>query len=142
MYDRYGDISKFITDPDKLELAENKYVCISCESDYDIAVGLDGCYGSFDEVKPFIAFVAEHINELDNIVQKYDRRNSRNSAMHETPFDLYLISLKKPNHITLEYYCTDVNSEFNTVFEYKDGSFHLRSFGTVKNIPDDWESSQ
>ena len=73
MYDRYGDISKFITDPDKLMVTDGEYVYISGEDDYDIAVDLESGYGSFDEMKPFIAFVAGHINELDNAVQRFNK---------------------------------------------------------------------
>ena len=74
MYGRYGDISKFITDPDKLTIADGECVYISGESYYDIAVDLEGCYGSFDEVKPFIAFLAGNINELDNTVQRFNKQ--------------------------------------------------------------------
>ena len=73
MYDRYGDISKFITDPDNLTVTDGEYVYISGEDDYDIAVDLESGYGSFDEMKPFIAFVAGHINELNNAVQRFNK---------------------------------------------------------------------
>lgn len=143
MYGRYSDISKFVTDPDKLECVDDEIVYISDENDYDIAVDLEGCYGSFDAVKPFIAFLAEHISELDNTVQRFDCRNGGNydPTSDEAPFELDLISLKKPYQITLGYICTDVNSQFDAVFKYKDNNFHLCSFGTVKNIPDNWDKT-
>lgn len=76
MFDRYNDISKFITDPNKLKIADNDEYCvyISDENDYDIAVDLQVCYGGFDEMKPFIVLTAKHINELDNIVQRFDQQ--------------------------------------------------------------------
>lgn len=74
MYDRYGDISKFITDADQLCVIDNEFIYISSENDYDIAVDLEGCYTSFDELKPFIAFLAAHICELDNTVQRFNRQ--------------------------------------------------------------------
>lgn len=143
MFDRYGDITKFITEPDKLEVTHDKFVYISSEEDYDIAVNLNSCYGSFDEVKPFIAFLAKHINELDNTVQRFDCRNGSDYDPNsdETPFVLEFISLEKPDTITLSYICTDENSQFDAVFEFKDNSFHLRLFGIVKNIPDNWEEN-
>ena len=141
MYDRYSDISKFITDPDKLTIADGECVYISGESYYDIAVDLEGCYGSFDEVKPFIAFLAGNINELDNTVQRFGCRNGGgyDPTVDETPFELELVKIYKPNTVALGYFCTDVNSQFDAVFEYIDGQFFLRSFGTVRNIPNDWE---
>lgn len=59
--------------------------------------------------------------------------------MNEPPYYLNLISVEAPNSVTLEYICTDVNSQFNAVFEFKNGKFNLRQFGTVKNIADDWD---
>lgn len=141
MYDRYGDISKFITKPEKLEVTCDKFVYISSEGDYDIAVNLNSCYGSFDEVKPFIAFLAKHINELDNTVQRFDNKQHRFSPLRETNDYLNLISFPKPRFVTLEYVCTDVNSQFDVLFEYKNERFYLREFGLLKDIPEDWDES-
>lgn len=74
VFNRYGDISRFITDPDLLQVTEDGCVYISDENDYDIAVYLETCYASFDEVKPFIAFLATQICELDNAVQRFHRK--------------------------------------------------------------------
>lgn len=142
MYDRYSDISKFIT-PDNWEIDSHGLVHISREDDYDIAVDFKRCCRSFEEAKPFIELVAKHINELDNAVQRFDCRNGSDYDPNsdETPFVLELISLEKPDTITLSYICTDENSQFDAVFEYKNNGFHLRLFGTVKNIPDNWEEN-
>lgn len=142
MYDRYNDASKFIT-PDKWELDSHGLVHISGEDNFDIAVDFKRCFCSFEEAKPFIELVVKQINELDNAVQRYDCRNGSNYDPNsdETPFVLELIELEKPDTITLSYFCTDVNSQFDAVFVLKDSGFHLRSFGTVKNIPDDWEEN-
>lgn len=139
MYDRYSDISKFITDPEKLTLKNNECY-ISGENDYDIAVDLEICYGSFEEVKPYIPLITEHINELDNTVQRFDNKWNGFSGLQETMYFLNWIGIPKPNFVTLEYICTDVNSEFNVLFEYKSKRFYIREFGLVKNIPDDWET--
>lgn len=74
MYDRYGDISKFITNAHQLCVIDNEFVYISSEDDYDIAVDLEGCYTSFDKIKSFIAFLSAHICELDNTVQRFNRQ--------------------------------------------------------------------
>lgn len=168
MYDRYKDISKFITDPDKLEIADDGYVYISGENDYDIAVNMN-CYGSFDEVKPYIALIAEHINELDNLVQRFDHRkrvkkngysegripsssgierydynkcmeDDPDPRMQRFPFELAVIYIEKPNFVTFDYWCTDFNSEIDVEFELKNGKFFMRRFGMFDLIPDDWDN--
>ena len=73
-FNRYGDISKFITDPDLLQVTGDECVYISNDNDYDIAVDLETCYASFDEVKLFIAFLATQICELDNIAQRFHQK--------------------------------------------------------------------
>ncbi len=57
MYNRYGDISKFIINMEQLCIVEDGYIYISKEEDYDIAVDMESCYGSLDEVKSFIVFL-------------------------------------------------------------------------------------
>lgn len=42
MYNRYHDIRKFITDPEKLQMMNGSEVYISSEEDYDIVVDLEG----------------------------------------------------------------------------------------------------
>ena len=74
MYNRYGDISKFIIDMEQLCIADDGYIYISEEEDYDIAVDMESCYGSLDEVKSFIVFLAKHICELDNLVQRFNQK--------------------------------------------------------------------
>ena len=171
MYDRYGDITKFITDPEKLS-AVNGECRISDVSDYDIVVDVEDCYGDFNEVKPFIALISKHINDLDNTVQRFDKRKrvrqngysegrlpSHNGitrydyskSMEDEPdiqkreaktfpFVIGVIYLIKPNFVMLDYWCTEYNSQFDVVFEYKDGGFYMRSFGAFDLIPDDWEA--
>ncbi len=73
-FNRYGDLSKFITDPDLLQVTGDECIYISNANDYDIAVDLETCYASFDEVKPFITFLATQIYELDNAAQRFHRK--------------------------------------------------------------------
>ena len=73
MYNRYHDIEKFITNPEKLQIVNGWEVYISSEENYDIVVDLEGHKEEFESLKPFIAFIARNICELDNTVQKFDR---------------------------------------------------------------------
>ena len=167
-FNRYGDLSKLITDPDLLQVTEDESVYISNENDYDIAVDLETCYAPFDEVKPFIAFLATQICELDNIAQRFHRKkrvknNGRgyvtlpspagtyridySQSMEDNPtpqevkfsFILAFIYMEEKNRISFDYWCTTRNSQLEVVFEYKENKFFLRSFGMIDNIPDNWE---
>ena len=162
-FNRYGDLSKFITDPDLLQTTGDGGVYISNEDNYGIAVYLKTCYASFDEVKPFIAFLATQICELDNAVQRFDRKSQKKrirrdvslpspyridySSMEDNPtpqeeksdYILAYIYMEEKNRISLNYWCTTENSEFDVVFEYKENKFFLRSFRIIHNIPDNWE---
>ena len=111
-FNRYGDLSKFITDPDLLQVTGDECIYISNANDYDIAVDLETCYASFDEVKPFIAFLATQIYELDNAAQRFHRKKRVK------------------------------NSQLEVVFEYKENKFFLWTYGAIDNIPDNWEDEQ
>ncbi len=167
-FNRYGDISKFITDPDLLQVTWDKYVYISNENDYDIAVGLESCYAPFDEVKPFIAFLATQICELDNIVQRFNQKKriknggrgyvclpssvgilriDYSQSMEDNPtpqeekfsFILACIYIEEKNWVSFDYWCTTENSQLDVIFEYKENKFFLRRYGIIDCIPDNWE---
>ena len=135
MYNRYHDIEKFITNPEKLQIVNGSEVYISSEENYDIVVDLEGHKEEFESLKPFIAFIARNICELDNTVQKFDRLHSGESRF---PFDLELIFIDV-SHVILEYWGTEVNTQFDVVFEYRKGKFTLKKFGMIQDIPADWE---
>ena len=111
-FNRYGDLSKFITDPDLLQVTGDECIYISNENDYDIAVDLETCYAFFDEVKPFITFLATQICEMDNAAQRFHRKKRVK------------------------------NSQLEVVFEYKENKFFLWTYGAIDNIPDNWEDEQ
>ena len=150
MYDRYGDISKFITDAEQLCVVKDKddeIVYLSKEKDYDIAVVLRECYAPFEEIRSFLAFLSLHICELDNTVQWFDRhkrikaRGYVRLPSHVGIYILTFVRLEQPDFMTLEYWCTTENSQFEAVFEYKGGGFFLRSFGIFDGIPDNWKET-
>ena len=135
MYNRYHDIRKFITDPEKLQMMNGSEVYISSEEDYDIVVDLEGHTEEFKRLKPFIAVIAQSLCELDNTVQKFNRLHSGESQF---PFDLKIVFIDG-SYAILEYWGTEVNTQFDVVFEYKENKFFMRSYGIIDNIPDNWE---
>lgn len=136
MYNRYGDIKKFITDANELKIVNGSEVYISSEENYDIVVDLDRRSDQFEKLKPFIVFAAENICRLDNIVQKFDRISYHTTGF---PYDLAAVSLDEPDIIRLTYWGTRENTVFDVVFEQKDSEFILKSFGMQDDIPADWE---
>lgn len=137
MYNRYHDIKKFVTDPEKLQIVNGSEVYISSEEDYDIVVDLKEHKEELESLKPFIAFIARNICELDNTAQKFNRLHSGESRF---PFDLELIFIDV-SHVILEYWGTEVNTQFDVVFEYSKDKFTLKKFGMIQDIPADWEQA-
>lgn len=137
MYNRYHDIKKFVIDPEKLQIVNGSEVYISSEEDYDIVVDLKEHKEEFESLKPFIAFIARNICELDNTAQKFNRLHSGESRF---PFDLELIFIDV-SHVILEYWGTEVNTQFDVVFEYSKDKFTLKKFGMIQDIPADWEKA-
>ena len=167
-FNRYGDLSKFITNPDLLQAASDETVWISSKADYDIAVDLEGCPTPFEEMKPFIALLATKICELDNTVQRfYQKKKMKESgylcipsskgilrfdylrSMENRPasqrkgFPDYLayIYIEEPSVLLFDYWCTGESVQLEVVFEYKAEEFCLRRFGVVGGIPDHWEDA-
>lgn len=166
MYNRYNDISKFITQIDKLQISDESCY-ISKKDDYDIVIDLESFVDEFDDLKPFIIFLSQHICELDNTVQKFnnskrakekmfalpsslgllrfDYSKSMENEPYKTekdfPFTLEVIYLEKPNFVILDYWHTQINSQLSVVFEYKNDKFYLRSFGMFDCIPDNWDKN-
>lgn len=91
----------------------------------------------FESLKPFIAFVARNICELDNTAQKFDKLHSGESRF---PFDLELVFIDV-SHVILKYWGTEVNTQFDVVFEYSKDKFTLKKFGMIQDIPADWEQA-
>lgn len=168
MYNRYEDISKFIIDMDQLCVADDGYVYVSKQEDYNIAVDMESSYGSLDEVKSFIIYLVKHICELDNLVQRFNQKkrikdggrgyvclpspvgvlrfdysqsieNDPFPQEKEFPYELEIIYMEPPNSIVFDYWNTKNCSQLDITFEYKKDKFFLRKFGFIDCIPDDWE---
>lgn len=137
MYNRYADIEKFVTDPDELQITNGSEVYISSEDNYDIVVDLQGHTEDFEQLKPFISFVAKNICELDNIAQKFDNLHSKSSQF---PYVVAVVFVDNP-YVILEYWGTEENTQFDVVFEFNKGKFLLKSFGTIQSIPEDWDET-
>ena len=131
---RYGDLSKFVTDPDKLELVNGSEVYISSEEDYDIVVDLKGQEEKFDALRSFIAFTAKNICRLDDLVQRFDcdRYGSK-----RFPYSLEIVFLDEPR-IIFEYWGMVENTSFDVVFRCEEKRFVVESMGTLLNLPPDW----
>ncbi len=67
MYDRYNDIDKFITDPDKFRVVNGSEVYISSEDNYNIVVDLQGHTEEFEQLKPFIVLWTVRIKNISGI---------------------------------------------------------------------------
>ena len=132
---RYGDLSKFITDPDRLAMDNDALVYISAEEDYDIAVDLEQQEEKFESLRPYIAFAAKNIPRLDDLVQRYNRE--REGGGSRFPYSLELVYVDEP-YLILEYWGMTMNTTFYVVFRQADGKFILEGFGMRNNLPPDW----
>lgn len=137
MVNRYHDNQKLITDPEKLQLTDHSEVVISTEENYDIVVDLKGNTADFERLKPFIAFVAQSLCALDHTAQKFNGLYSRSSRF---PYDVKIIFVDPP-YVILEYWGTEENTQFDVVFVCDQDRFILKSFGTIHDVPADWEQA-
>ncbi|MCI8409458.1 MAG: hypothetical protein HFJ09_09360 [Lachnospiraceae bacterium] len=135
IHNRYNNKSKLITNINEFQLTNETEVIIYREEQYydEIVVDLERQVDKFDELKPFIGFVAENLSKMDCIAQKYDGDDkfAENYAIAH-------ICLDAPDTIKLTYFGTFVNTEFDVVFQCLNGELVLKSFGLTKNIPSDW----
>lgn len=137
MYNRYSDVTKFVTDPSKLQIANGSEVYISSEENFDIVVDLQNQAEKFEQLKPFIAFVAQSVCELDNTAQKFDKLHSGSGQF---PYIVAIIFIDDP-YIIFRYWGTEENTEFDVVFEHSEGKFTLKGFGTILDISPNWEET-
>lgn len=100
-------------------------------------VDFEGHTEEFESLKPFIAFIAQNLCELDNIAQKFNRMHSGESRF---PFDLEIVFIDG-SYVILEYWGTEVNTQFDVVFEYSKDKLTLKKFGMIQDIPAEWEQA-
>lgn len=136
IHKRYNNKSKLITNINEFQLTNETEVIIYLEEQYydEVVVDLEGQTDKFDELKPLIGFVAENLCKMDCIAQKYDGDDK-----FAENYAIAYVCLDSPNTIKLTYFGTFVNTEFDVVFQYINGELILKSFGTMKNIPSDWD---
>ena len=139
MYNRYGDINKFITDMNDLKMDRDGGIYLSEETDYGIMFSLDEQMERFEEMKPVIVEITKHICELDNMVQRYRRKYHDNKNLEDP---LVIVYFDEPNIITFEYWGAWVNTQYLVVFEQNGDEFVLKSFGNNENIPGDWDTER
>lgn len=137
MYNRYNDIEKFVIDPNKLQVVNGSEIYISSEENYNIVVDLQGHTDEFEQLKPFIITVVQNVCELDNVAQKFDKLQSGSPHF---PYVVSIIFIDYP-YVIFEYWGTEENTQFDVVFEYNEGTFTLKSFGTILDISPNWEQT-
>ena len=140
-YDRYSDLTKFITDPAKLRLTPAGEVCLSREEDYDIVADLGRRAGEFEALRPVLARLAENLCALDNTAQRFNRLVLKGGWRF--PYDLAVVTLPG-QEVVLEYWGREENTTFRAAFaEAAEGGFRLVSFGTwgPDRIPPDWDKA-
>lgn len=136
IHKRYNDKSKMITDINKLQITNETEVIIYDGDKFynEVVVSLKGQVDKFDELKPFIGFVAENLSKMDCIAQKYDGHDK-----FDENYAIAYVCLNAPDIIKLTYFGMIMNTEFDVVFQCLNGELVLKSFGTVKNIPSNWD---
>lgn len=136
-YNRYGDRLKFVSDEREIKIYDECYIPISSEDDYDMAVYLETGVREHEEIKKYILSLIEHICELDNITQKYN--SVRFPHEQDFPYELVNIHIERLGDIRLEYWGCIENTQFNVGFKWVKNRFFLKSFGMIKDIPEDWD---
>lgn len=136
---RYTDSSKLIVDVNELKLTKQDTVLIYCEDEShdEIAVNLGAQAEKFEELKPYIIFIAKNLCKMDSIAQRYTALHGNSSFADD--YEIAYICLDAPDKIRLGYYGINENTEFDVVFQHINGDFILKSFGMVKDIPPDWD---
>ena len=135
-YNRYGDRSKFIEEESEIKIWDECYITISCEEDYDMAIYLEKGATEIDDIRKYTLSLVEYICELDNTVQKYN--SIRFPEEHDFPYELVNIHIDRFEDLRLEYWGCE-NTQFYASFKWVQKRFILKTFGLIKDIPEDWD---
>lgn len=136
IHERYADNLKLVVDANELKLIDETQVLIYFgDKRYnEVTVDLEEEVSKFEELRPYIIFIAKNLCTMDCIAQKYSG-DSKFAYMYEVAY----ICFDVLDIISLRYYGMNENTEFDVVFQYLNGDFILKSFGMVKNIPLNWD---
>lgn len=94
----------------------------------DVYFSLEDVREEVDSLKPLLLLVAQNLSRMDEMVQQYDSK-----CNFAEKFDLAVIYPELPDIIRFVYWGNDVNTEFETRFQVKDGQFMLITYGR-KNV--------
>ncbi|MFI3201485.1 MAG: hypothetical protein R3Y54_08160 [Eubacteriales bacterium] len=137
-FNRYGDISKFISDESKLAIVKDPkkedggFITISSNKDYYIDFALDfEQVNKLDELKEFILLIIHNIGAMDNMVLKYYKNFS--------DYELNVIYIEEQNKIVLDYWSAVDCNQCEVVFCYENNTFTLKAFGNVFDIPNEYQ---
>lgn len=122
-YNRYNDLTKFITNENELKITNEVEIYIS--DYYDISIDLSYLNSINELDKEFICTISKNVCDIDNIVQKYCQYILKKSDFY---FDLAIISIKNNNSIIVDYWGNVVNSQFDVELKYEGNKFILTRF--------------
>lgn len=136
---RYMDTTKLITNIDNLKLTDEGDVLIYCGDEWyiEVSVDLHGKEEQFEQLKPMIVYLAKNLCNIDMIAQKYSALDDKDDEFVYN-YEIAYIDISALDEISVTYYGMRVNTQFDVVFQCVDNQFLLKSFGTRKNIPLDW----
>ena len=103
----------------------------------EVTVNLKGQEEKFEELKSVVACIAKNLCKIDLIAQRYDTLYDDGRLAFD--YEIAYVCLNDLNEISVIYYGTVVNTEFDVIFQYINDEFLLKSFGMRKNIPLDWD---
>ncbi len=137
---RYIDTTKLITNIDNLTLTDEGDVLIYCGDEWyiEVSVDLHGKEERFEQLKPMIVYLAKNLCNIDMIAQKYSALDDKDDEFVYN-YEIAYIDIIALDEISVTYYGMRVNTQFDVVFQCVDNQFLLKSFGTRKNIPLDWD---
>lgn len=124
---RYTDTTKLIANADALQLTNQTEVVIYRKDKWqdEIIVDLQEQAENFAQLKPYLAYIAQNLSNMDCMVQKYSKE-----PKFALDFILAYVYIDFPNHIILEYWGTTVNTTFQVIFEQANDKFRLKKYGT------------
>lgn len=138
--ERYNDKKRLMQNEDELKLTHRTMVELyrgNTEED-EVSLDLEEHAAQFEELKPYIIYVARNLAKMDTIVQTFSARKTDTNFAER--FIISYITWKAPDILCITYFGTLENTEFDAVFQCVEDTFILKSCGAMKDIPQDWEN--